>query len=59
MAQFVQALMKGWGWARANYCAAADTVLGNDTSGAQTERHQRRMMGQINKLNAGSNGKLN
>ena len=59
MGQFVQALMKSWSWAQANFCAVADTMLGNDASGAQTEKHQRRMMGQINKLTAASNGKRN
>ena len=29
---------------------AADIVLENDETGAQTEKHQRRMMGEINKL---------
>ena len=58
MARFVKASMKGWAWARANADAAADIVLENDTTGAQTEMHQRRMMGEINKLTAGSNGKL-
>jgi len=32
--------------------------LENDASGAQTEKHQRRMMGEINKLTEGSDGKL-
>jgi NitT/TauT family transport system substrate-binding protein len=58
MARFVKASMKGWTWARANSDAAADIVLENDGTGAQTEKHQRRMMGEINKLTAGSNGKL-
>jgi NitT/TauT family transport system substrate-binding protein len=58
MARFVKASMKGWAWARANSDAAADIVLENDGTGAQTEKHQRRMMGEINKLTAGSNGKL-
>ncbi len=58
MARFVKASMKGWEWARANSDAAADIVLENDASGAQTKKHQRRMMGEINKLTAGSNGKL-
>ena len=30
-----------------------DIVLENDDTGAQTEKHQRRMMGEINKLIAG------
>ncbi len=59
MARFVAASMKGWDWARANSKAAAEIVLENDATGAQTEKHQVRMMGEINKLTAGSNGKLN
>ena len=57
MARFVRASMKGWAWARENGDAAADIVLENDETGAQTEKHQRRMMGEINKLTAGG-GKL-
>ena len=57
MARFVRASMKGWAWARENSDAAADIVLENDETGAQTEHHQRRMMGEINKLTAGG-GKL-
>ncbi|MGA0344620.1 MAG: ABC transporter substrate-binding protein [Arenicellales bacterium] len=57
MARFVRASMKGWAWARENADAAADIVLDNDETGAQTEKHQRRMMGEINKLTAGG-GKL-
>lgn len=59
MARFVKASMKGWAWARDNQEAAAEIVLENDATGAQTEKHQVRMMGEINKLTAGSNGKLN
>ncbi len=33
-------------------------VLDNDETGAQTEKHQKRMMGEIAKLTAGSNGTL-
>ncbi len=57
-ARFVRASMKGWEFARENPDEAADIVLENDASGAQTERHQRRMMGEINKLTSGSDGKL-
>ncbi len=57
MARFVKASMKGWEFARSNPDAAADIVLENDASGAQTQKHQRRMMGEINKLTAGG-GKL-
>ena len=58
MARFVKASMKGWDWARSNQKEAAMIVLENDSTGAQTEKHQIRMMGEINKLTAGSNGKL-
>ncbi len=58
MVRFVRASMKGWKWAEENPDAAADIVLENDASGAQTEKHQRRMMGEIAKLTAGSNGSL-
>ncbi|MFQ3211556.1 MAG: NitT/TauT family transport system substrate-binding protein, partial [Oceanospirillaceae bacterium] len=57
MARFVRASMKGWEWARANPDAAADIVLENDETGAQTEEHQRRMMAEVNKLTA-NGGKL-
>jgi len=50
--------MKGWKWAEANPDAAAMIVLDNDSTGAQTEKHQKRMMGEIAKLTAGSNGAL-
>ena len=33
-------------------------MLDNDATGAQTEKHQKRMMGEINKLTEGSNGTL-
>jgi NitT/TauT family transport system substrate-binding protein len=58
MARFVRASMKGWAWARANSDAAAKIVLDNDSTGAQTEHHQKQMMGEINKLTEGSDGKL-
>ncbi|MGL1920046.1 MAG: ABC transporter substrate-binding protein [Hyphomicrobiales bacterium] len=58
MARFVRASMKGWEYAEANPDEAADIVLENDASGAQTEEHQRRMMREISKLTAGSDGSL-
>ena len=58
MVRFVRASMKGWKWAEENPDEAADIVLENDATGAQTEKHQRRMMGEIAKLTAGSNGAL-
>ena len=58
MARFVKASMDGWDWARQNPDAAAKIVLDNDATGAQTEQHQTRMMGEINKLTEGSDGVL-
>ena len=58
MVRFVRASMKGWKYAEKNPDEAADIVLENDASGAQTEKHQKRMMGEIAKLTAGSNGAL-
>ena len=58
MVRFVRASMKGWKFAEANPDEAAEIVLENDASGAQTEKHQKRMMGEIAKLTAGSNGAL-
>jgi NitT/TauT family transport system substrate-binding protein len=58
MARFVAASMKGWEYARQNPEEAAQIVLENDATGAQTEAHQTRMMGEINKLTEGSTGEL-
>ena len=58
MVKFVRASMKGWKYAEANPDEAAMIVLENDQTGAQTETHQKRMMGEIAKLTAGSNGAL-
>ena len=58
MVKFVRASMKGWKYAEENPDEAAMIVLDNDASGAQTEKHQKRMMGEIAKLTAGSNGAL-
>ena len=58
MVKFVRASMKGWKYAEANSDEAAMIVLENDETGAQTETHQKRMMGEIAKLTAGSNGAL-
>ncbi|MEL6099828.1 MAG: ABC transporter substrate-binding protein [Pseudomonadota bacterium] len=58
MVRFVRASMKGWKYAEENPDEAAEIVLDNDATGAQTEEHQKRMMGEIAKLTAGSNGKL-
>ncbi|WP_137131744.1 ABC transporter substrate-binding protein [Rhizobium sp. FY34] len=58
MVKFVRASMKGWKYAEKNPDEAAGIVLDNDASGAQTEKHQKRMMGEVAKLTAGSNGAL-
>ena len=58
MVRFVRASMKGWKWAEENPDAAAEIVLEYDETGAQTLKHQKRMMGEIAKLTAGSNGAL-
>lgn len=58
MQRFVRASMKGWKWAEENPDNAAEIVLDNDASGAQTEEHQKRMMSEVAKLTAGSNGAL-
>mgnify|MGYP000934287822 FL=1 len=58
MVKFVRASMKGWKYAETHPDEAAEIVLENDESGAQTEKHQKRMMGEIAKLTMGSNGAL-
>ncbi|RVK38939.1 ABC transporter substrate-binding protein [Sinorhizobium meliloti] len=58
MVKFVRASMKGWKFAEENPDEAADIVLENDSTGAQTEKHQKRMMGEVAKLTAGSSGAL-
>ena len=58
MTRFVRASMKGWKYAEENPDEAAEIVLEYDETGAQTERHQKRMMGEIAKLTAGSDGAL-
>lgn len=58
LARFVKASMKGWEYAAENPDEAAEIVLDNDMTGAQTEKHQKRMVGEINKLVDGSDGSL-
>ena len=50
IARFLKASLRGWEWARENPDEAAEIVLDNDATGAQTEKHQKRMMGEIAKL---------
>ncbi|GMB80230.1 ABC transporter substrate-binding protein [Shinella zoogloeoides] len=58
MVKFVRASMKGWKYAEEHPDEAAEIVLENDSTGAQTEAHQKFMMGEVAKLTAGSNGAL-
>lgn len=58
LTRFVAASMKGWKWAEENPEEAAGIVMDYDETGAQTLNHQVRMMGEIAKLTAGSNGSL-
>ncbi|QOL80898.1 ABC transporter substrate-binding protein [Pseudooceanicola spongiae] len=58
MVRFVRASMKGWKYAEANPAEAAEIVLENDETGAQTLDHQEYMMTEVAKLTAGSNGAL-
>ena len=58
MVRFVRASMKGWKYAESNPDEAAEIVLENDDTGAQTKKHQQRMMEEVAKLTAGSNGAL-
>lgn len=58
MVRFVRASMKGWKYAEANPDEAAQIVIDNDESGAQTLEHQKYMMSEVAKLTAGSNGAL-
>jgi NitT/TauT family transport system substrate-binding protein len=54
LARFLAASIRGWEYAAEQSDEAADIVLEYDETGAQTEKHQRRMMGEINKLVEGS-----
>jgi NitT/TauT family transport system substrate-binding protein len=56
LAKFVKASMKGWDYAVAHPDEAAEITLENDETGAQTEAHQKFMMGEIAKL-VGNNPK--
>ncbi len=54
LARFVKATMQGWQYALGHEKEAVKIVLDNDSTGAQTEAHQTRMMGEVGKLVAGS-----
>jgi len=50
--------MKGWQYASENPAEAAEIILENDASGAQTQEVQERMIKEIGKLIDGSDGTL-
>ena len=58
MAKFVKASMKGWDYAKSHPDEAVKIILAGDTTGAKTEKDQKRMMGEIGKLLGASDGKL-
>jgi len=58
LTRFVAASMEGWKYAEANVEEAVEIILDNDDSGTATFEDQFRMMGEIAKLTAGSNGAL-
>lgn len=58
LVRFVRATMKGFDYAAQNPQEAAEIVLENDETGAQSEAHQLRMAEEVAKLTAGSTGVL-
>jgi NitT/TauT family transport system substrate-binding protein len=58
MVRFVRASMKGWDYALQHPDEAAQIVINNDESGAQTLAHQLYMTKEVTKLMAGANGVL-
>jgi len=58
MTRFVRASMKGWKYAEENVEEAGAIIMENDETGAQSEEAQVRMMQEVAKLTAGSNGAL-
>ncbi|MBN9433919.1 MAG: ABC transporter substrate-binding protein [Bosea sp.] len=58
LARFVKASEKGWQYARENPDEAAQITVDADESGSQTLEHQKYMIGEVNKLTAGTSGAL-
>jgi len=58
MARFVRASMKGWKYAEEHPEEAAQIVVDNDDTGAQTLAHQTYMMTEVAKLTAETDGEL-
>jgi NitT/TauT family transport system substrate-binding protein len=57
MAKFVKASMKGWDYAKTHVDEAVKIILAGDSTGAKTEKDQKRMMGEVAKL-LSTDGKL-
>jgi hypothetical protein len=58
MAKFVKASMKGWDYAKKNPDEAVKIILAGDSTGAKTEKDQKRMMTEIGRLLGADDGKL-
>ena len=58
MAKFVKASMKGWDYARNHPDEAVKIILAGDTTGAKTEKDQKRMMLEVGKLLGSADGRL-
>ena len=58
MAKFVKASMKGWEYAKAHPDEAVKIILAGDSTGAKTEKDQKRMMAEVAKLLGAADGKL-
>lgn len=58
LARFVRASMKGWKYAAEHPDEAAEIILDNDSSGAQTQEVQERMITEIGKLLDDGDGEL-
>jgi NitT/TauT family transport system substrate-binding protein len=58
MAKFVKASMKGWEYAKSHPDEAVKIILAGDSTGAKTEKDQKRMMGEIGKLLDPGNAEL-
>jgi NitT/TauT family transport system substrate-binding protein len=58
IAKFVKASMKGWDYAKTHPDEAVKIILAADSTGAKTEKDQKRMMGEVGKLLGDTDGKL-
>jgi NitT/TauT family transport system substrate-binding protein len=58
MAKFVKASMKGWDYAKNHPDEAVKIILAGDSTGAKTEKDQKRMMTEVGKLLDTGTGKL-